>query len=181
MIILVSGLVLSGISDATAADEPVKIMSLGDSITKGTGSDNDNGYRKPLYLNLTNNGYDIDFVGSQHDGDFADPNHEGHNGETALWLNPLLDGPGGWLEQYEPDIILYHIGTNDLKDESDIEIYAQDANDTIEKIYNFDPNAAIILAKILLTSNNETVNTRIRAYNLLLGDIVQVWPMPGIR
>ena len=164
------------LSSPAQAAETLRIMPLGDSITRGYFGGNSNGYRKNLYLDLINTGLEIDFVGGETDGDFADPDHEGYDSQTASWLNADMSNR---LSNYLPDCILYHIGTNDLINGSDIETYAQDAEDTIEIIYNFDPNTTIILAKIILTSNDEIVNTRIRAYNLLLGDIVQAWADAG--
>ena len=52
----------------SAADNPVlRIMPLGDSITHGSQSVRGNGYRAPLYVALTNLGYNVDYVGTQTD------------------------------------------------------------------------------------------------------------------
>ena len=68
-------------SASLPAADVTRIMPLGDSITRGyIGSAFHWGYRKPLYDNLTTGGYSFDFVGSQFDGSFPDPNHEGHDG-----------------------------------------------------------------------------------------------------
>ncbi len=181
MWVTVNMLLLGCFAANAMAGESVKILPLGDSITRGYyGSANNNGYRKPLYLNLINNGYNIDFVGSRIDGDFPDPNHEGYDGKTASWLNPRLDGlTNYWLSEHQPDIILYHIGTNDLRFGADIETYAQDANETIEIIYDFDPDITVVLAKIILTRDNDAQNTLTGNYNLLLADIAQVWADAG--
>ena len=60
----------------------IRIMPLGDSITYGTGAAG--GYRYPLYIALTNAGYNVDYVGTQTgnsvDGLGAEINHEGHGG-----------------------------------------------------------------------------------------------------
>jgi hypothetical protein len=87
-------------------------MPLGDSITRGWyGSVYRWGYRKPLYDLLTRSNYDFDFVGSQVDGSFADPNHEGHDGWTA---GNIYNCVTGWLNTYQPDVVMLHIGTNDF-------------------------------------------------------------------
>jgi hypothetical protein len=96
-------------------------MPLGDSITRGWyGSAYSWGYRKPLYTLFTNAGYSFDFVGIKVDGSFQDPNHEGRDGWQA---NELLNGRpsapaegklADWLTADQPDIILLHIGTNDV-------------------------------------------------------------------
>ena len=76
--------ILSFSAGVFAADA-VKIMPLGDSITRGVYGSPVNrwGYRQPLYVSLTNGGYNFDFVGGQTDGNFPDPNHEGHDGWTS--------------------------------------------------------------------------------------------------
>ena len=45
------------------AQPSIRIMPLGDSITYG--SNTPGGYRYPLYVALTNAGYNVDYVGTQ--------------------------------------------------------------------------------------------------------------------
>ncbi len=142
------------LSVRAAADGPVKIMPLGDSITYGVGSTNNNGYRKPLYLDLTAAGYNFDFVGSvtQINGDFPDPNHEGHSGWHADGC-PLPYPPGDvldyvydWLTANPADIVLLHIGTNDIT------YGGQDANevsDILNEVDRFSTDIKVILALII--------------------------------
>jgi len=92
---------------------PVRIMPLGDSITYGTNSTGTVGYRRPLYQQLVGAGYSVDFVGSQTDGspqDF-DRNHEGHRGWRA---DQIRDNVTAWLNSTPADVVLLHIGTNDI-------------------------------------------------------------------
>jgi hypothetical protein len=99
-------------SCAVQAATVTRIMPLGDSITRGWwGSAYSWGYRKPLYGSLTSCGYSFDFVGSQVDGSFPDPQHEGHDGWRT---DQILSNVNGWLIAYYPDIVLLHIGTNDI-------------------------------------------------------------------
>ncbi|MBN2842053.1 MAG: hypothetical protein JXM68_03130, partial [Sedimentisphaerales bacterium] len=92
----------------------VRIMPLGDSITEGvSGSSDSTGYRRSLYRSLVSQGYSVDFVGSQTHGvptDF-DRNHEGHGGWRT---NQIRDNIANWLVATPPDVVLLHIGTNDL-------------------------------------------------------------------
>ena len=136
----------------TMADGQVRVMPLGDSITEGIGSTNDNGYRKPLYLELVDANWSIDFVGSQISGDFADPDHEGHAGWQA---NEILDGHpnepaagklADWLVAHQPDIVLLHIGSNDIT------VGGQDANevsDILDEIDGYSDDVTVILALII--------------------------------
>lgn len=100
---------------------PIKIMPLGNSITRGVaGSTFDVGYRRSLYKDLVDDGYSIDFVGSKIDGfltDF-DMQHEGHGGWHAQHPSnksiSIVDSVSNWLNRNPPDVILLHIGTNDI-------------------------------------------------------------------
>jgi len=137
------------VADGTA----VKIMPLGDSITRGYyGSTNSNGYRKPLYLNLTNNGYNVDFVGSRGDGDFADRNHEGRDGWHAAGGTGggLLPNVYNWLVANPPDIVLLHIGTNDIMWEDED---ANEVSDILDVIDDYEvannKDITVVLALII--------------------------------
>jgi lysophospholipase L1-like esterase len=156
--------------------ESVKIMPLGDSITAGIPGTV--GYREKLYLDLINSGFNVDFVGSQSAGSGFDADHEGHGGQTALDFNSQLNGPTDYLlTANQPDVILYHIGTNDLVG-SDVASYALAANETLRIIYEYDPDITVILAKIILTTESAR-NTRTHNYNLLLEEYAQYWSDNG--
>ena len=100
-------------------------MPLGDSITDGVESYNDTtldlpkvaervGYRKALFERLGQEGYAVDFVGTQSSGSgasLADPQHEGHPGAQQ---DDLATGIVGWLNVSKPDVVMLHIGTNDV-------------------------------------------------------------------
>lgn len=66
-------------STETASDEktnkdkvPLRVLPLGASITWGKNSATGNGYRKPLWDQLTSGGWEVDMVGSRHNGDMKD-------------------------------------------------------------------------------------------------------------
>jgi lysophospholipase L1-like esterase len=139
--------ILSFSAGVFAADT-VKIMPLGDSITRGWyGSAYSWGYRKPLYVSLTNGGYNFDFVGGQTDGNFPDPQHEGHDGWQADNILPYLQG---WLNTHRPDVVLLHIGTNDVTwNDWD----ANEVNDILNVIDNYEADSnksvTVVLALII--------------------------------
>jgi lysophospholipase L1-like esterase len=95
-----------------SAARPYALMPLGDSITRGSGPPAPaNGYRGPLYALLLEEGHDVDLVGGLTDGDFADPQHEGHAG----WQADLIGAYAfSWLASQPADIVLLHAGTNDI-------------------------------------------------------------------
>ena len=105
-------------------------MPLGDSITQGITSGIANeafqvSYRKTLYDDLEAAGYVINdeiFVGTLSSGDLVpdfDPDHDGHPGWRAdqIVAGRIGSGEGtlsDWLMAEEPNIVLLHIGTNDV-------------------------------------------------------------------
>ena len=110
-----------GHSIASPASDTIKIMPVGNSITAGEhygfpALEERTGYRKALYEMLVNNGYKVDFVGSQKHGirpeddeDWYDWNCEAYPG----WKIPDISGKVDTaLEIYRPDILLLHVGTN---------------------------------------------------------------------
>ncbi|HEY9060498.1 MAG TPA: GDSL-type esterase/lipase family protein, partial [Pseudobacteroides sp.] len=89
----------------------IKIMPLGDSITDGLTVPG--GYRIKLWKSITGNGQTVDFVGSMSNGpsDLGDKNHEGHSGWTISQIDTNINT---WMDTYKPQIVLLHIGTNDM-------------------------------------------------------------------
>jgi lysophospholipase L1-like esterase len=130
----------------------VRIMPLGNSITRGEETDGGllesqmKGYRYDLKVLLEAAGYMVDFVGSESAGYlyFDDSQHAGIGGSRDQYVARLLtDGyderwdrqtiepPGPYLDVFNPDIILLHIGTNDITHESETELYDDEKVSTI--------------------------------------------------
>jgi lysophospholipase L1-like esterase len=116
----------SGVISVTGT---VKIMPLGDSITKGSVMTSEQAkhptYRYWLWNDLKRNDYDVDFVGSWKMPNFPnlsfDQDNEGHGGYTS---DEILHGvpddrwePGylsDWITGYDFDMVLLLVGTNDV-------------------------------------------------------------------
>lgn len=101
-------------STARARAGVVRIMPAGDSLTRGTiGLARDNGgYRGPLWARLARSGRAADFVGAARSGPAAiDRDHESWDGITIDELAARLRAD---LPQHDPEIILLHVGTNDV-------------------------------------------------------------------
>jgi len=149
MPVIISLLLLCCFSALTAASQPVKIMPLGDSITRGWyGSPNSHGYRKPLFDKLINAGCNFDFVGSQTDGNFPDPQHEGRDGWHAdtTGTSDILGQVYNWLTANPADIVLLHIGTNDISYGGQ---NANEVNSILNEIDRFSTGIKVILALIV--------------------------------
>ncbi|MEV4513828.1 cellulose binding domain-containing protein [Dactylosporangium sp. NPDC049525] len=100
---------------AMSAAAPVRIMPLGDSITAGPGC-----WRAKLWQRLQTSGYtNVDFVGGVSDGGGCNPgyaydfDHEGHGGYSATGIADNNQLPS-WLSAARPDVVLMHLGTNDM-------------------------------------------------------------------
>jgi lysophospholipase L1-like esterase len=99
---------------ALSAAAPVRVMPLGDSITAGPGC-----WRAMLWHHLQTAGYtNIDFVGGDPDGGCNygysyDGDNEGHGGYAATGIADQNQLPP-WLTAAKPDIVLMHLGTNDM-------------------------------------------------------------------
>jgi lysophospholipase L1-like esterase len=129
---------------------PIRIMPLGDSITQGTSTFTKDkkyyvGYRQDLFRGLQGKGYAIDFVGGgESAGTLAmppfDTDHEGH----PIWTdNQIADNVYSWLVAHPADLILLHVGTNNLNPDP------KDVERLLDEIDRFSENAVVLLARII--------------------------------
>jgi lysophospholipase L1-like esterase len=200
------GLCLSTPKEGQA--QTVKIMPWGDSITRGSEegdwcNSNKSGYRYLLAQLLKTRGYNVEFVGdfqtNAPDWNWPDLNlYSRHQGVHGLYLDELMNGTRinsdgvarhckdkvvGTIEEelneHNPDIVLLHVGTNDLNLETTT---AQGLYDkivlTLNRIQGFRPSTTIFLAKIIGRGQPyegwETRNARhakTQQINNLLGNI----------
>lgn len=126
-------------------------MPMGDSITYGEGIPGYGGYRNLLGALLESEGIQFDFVGSQTSGEesIADPDNEGHPGWRVHNLREAIAAEG-WLETYQPDIILLHIGSNDLRDGNQV-YTAEKLSLLLDDILVRLPQTHVIVATIIRT------------------------------
>jgi len=106
---------------------PIRIMPLGDSITYGMHTYDEflnkenlvGGYRQFLWRMLKNSNKTVDFVGSKKAGEdispAIDPDNEGHPGWRMADIANITYEK---MAEFQPDIVLLHIGTNDLAETS---------------------------------------------------------------
>lgn len=128
-----------------------KIMEFGDSITAATC------WRARLWEELETNGYtNFKVVGSQDtSGDCSDPKYDGHNeGHSGyLVVNLANEGPGGemdtWFSANPPDVLLMHIGTNDVWNKIPTNTILAAYGTAIDTVRKYSPNVVILLAQII--------------------------------
>ena len=162
---------LAVIPCSASADNPVlRIMPLGDSITHGSQSVRGNGYRAPLYVALTNLGYNVDYVGTQTDNYgkedpfLADSDHEGHSG----WkIENASNGIYNYIQDFfaqidDPHVILLHLGTNDTGDNETV--FRSEATNRLvrllDRIYECQPSAKVVVTTLMrrYTTAGDTEN-----------------------
>ena len=144
----------------------VKVMPLGDSITDGITAAG--AYRTKLWKNITNSGLSVDFVGSLSGGpsDLGDKNHEGHSG----WrIDEISNKINSWMDTYKPQIVLLHIGTNDISQKYDLNNAPARLGDLVDKICAKLPSGGkLYVAKIIPISYADATS-----YNNQITSIVQ--------
>jgi len=167
----------------SAQSNTIKIMPLGDSITEGVGDSFESGYRSKLFDLLESAGYNFDFVGTQSSGvshtlnpDF-DADHEGHPGWFAGPPSPdiygdhnIADSLQRYLNLNTPDIILLHIGTNDMSEVTTeygktVQEIANEIINILDTIYFFNNSITTIVSKIIDRNDNENNHTRTMNFN----------------
>jgi acyl-CoA thioesterase-1 len=114
------------------------VLPLGDSITEGVPTVD--GYRAPLAALLAAAGVEIRYVGSLRSPAGA---HEGWSGFTTAELIPKARAA---LDRDRPDVVLLHIGTNDLGLGVSVE---QAAADVRALLLLIDRAIHVLLAKIV--------------------------------
>ncbi|GJM24517.1 MAG: hypothetical protein DHS20C16_09320 [Phycisphaerae bacterium] len=135
-------------------------MLVGDSITQG--GQQHVSYRYTLWFDLQNAGFDVDFVGQRDFTNSGDPNlawypnyfttfdrdHEGYWG----WRTDQIDGIiTNATTVAQPDIVLIHLGTNDIGQLGAAGVTNADVNlrSIINRIRTERPNATLLLAQVV--------------------------------
>jgi lysophospholipase L1-like esterase len=160
------------------SNKTVKLMPLGDSITQGVGDSNLGGYRTQLWKKLVSqDAKKVDFVGSLANGgsDLGDKNHEGHSGWRIDQLRAQIDG---WSSSYKPDLVLLHIGTNDLNQNYSVSAAPTRLQDLVNRICADVPGVEIIVASIIpINGKDSQVNT----YNSAIPGVVTAVKNTGCK
>ncbi|WP_276498926.1 GDSL-type esterase/lipase family protein [Pontibacter litorisediminis] len=145
----------------------LKIMPLGNSITQGNLEHP--GYKYRLWKKLVDAEVDVEFVGS-HDvneggapavkgevykGEIFTNRNEGHWGWRA---DEILHGSDRnrqagrlkeWLRDYSPDVVLLHLGSNDVMQEQPVEETIAELEAVIREIRKKNPDATILMAQLI--------------------------------
>jgi lysophospholipase L1-like esterase len=160
---------------ANHENTPVRIMPLGNSITQA--DTRHSGYRYPLWTLLKEGGYNIDFVGSlkmNHGGENPvqafDTDHEGHWGWRADQILNGVTGKGNlkhFLDASTPDIVLLHLGSNDIFQGESVDEVIADLTRIIGILKSANREIIILIAQILPVANIH-INRQIKMLNMAI-------------
>ncbi len=143
---------------------PVTVLPLGDSITEFN-------YRYDLWTLMVDTGWSFDFVGSRasdpladgvpttwppHSGLALDADHDGHAGWTSgEVLGPAPDWDraagtlGDWMVDYDADVALIHLGTNDAFYELDADVVVDNLARIVDALRDDHPTVHLYVAQII--------------------------------
>ncbi|MEH6373453.1 FG-GAP-like repeat-containing protein [Streptomyces sp. KLMMK] len=153
------------------------VMPLGDSITHGAGSSNESGYRGELWNRLASHTDHLDFVGSKRNRKLPDLDHEGHWGWRIEGLSNNIDR---WLPAAQPNVVLLHIGTNDLNDNYQVDTAPRRLGALIDKITSAAPGMTVLVSSLVPSATAETQG-RIEQFNAAIPRLVSERRAKGLH
>ncbi|MGW5678240.1 FG-GAP-like repeat-containing protein [Streptomyces sp. NPDC003860] len=151
------------------------VMPLGDSITLGVGSSTRTGYRPEIARHLAEAAHQLEFVGSMTDPDGT--RHEGHSGWRIDQIQANIET---WLAAAKPNVVLLHIGTNDMNRDHQTSTAPQRLTRLLDQIHAASPDTAVVLAS-LVPATDPAVQARVDAYNRAIPGIVAARAEQGQR
>ncbi len=129
----------------------VRIMPLGDSITEAEAGRAS--YRRWLWRSLEAEGFDVDFVGSERNA-FGGPNVPGdfdldHEGHWDYESSDIRFNSPAYAAVHNPDIVLLHIGTNDIIRSRGIDRTLNEVTTIIDNFRAVNPNVVFLVAEVI--------------------------------
>jgi len=147
-----------------SAQAQVKIMAVGDSITEGFTADPPAGtglgtasYRQEFENLLNQSNCSFEMVGSRRTNARRNPlvftgDHEGYSGHTAdNFVTGRAPNPGidASMAEHTPDVVLLHLGSNDMFQGQNIQETVLEIEDVVSRILNANGNAKILVANVI--------------------------------
>ncbi|EAU69455.1 FG-GAP-like repeat-containing protein [Stigmatella aurantiaca] len=147
---LAGGAGLALVPTSAAAAPTLRVMPLGDSITWGVGSPTTSSYRRPLASLLEGQSrYAVAFVGSQASGSLSDLSNEGHSGYT---IDQIRAGIDSWMAGARPDVVLLHIGINDLNRNVDVPNAPNRLKALVDRIFQNKRGVTVLVMGLIPTT-----------------------------
>ncbi len=152
----------------------LKVMALGDSITRGYGQDGSSylaSYRTKLDQNLRTgafpSGFNWRWVGSTPDEPVIGFDHEGHSGATVEWIYANVTS---WQARYRPDVILLHIGTENVRKGEAAAVTERRIATLLRRIRQNQPAVKVFVGRLVDVAKN--VSTSEQQRNVALANLL---------
>ncbi len=155
----------------------LKVMPFGDSLTQAGGTAM--GFKGYLLDKLYAAGSPVDYVGSQvasGPSSLKDRDHEGHSGWQNSNFQPTA---GGFVSTYKPDVVVYHVGTNDIWSNIDANTAISRLRDVLTRIYAAKSDTHVVVAKIVRM--NVGKEAQWQSYNNQIPGVVSDFKAQGRR
>jgi lysophospholipase L1-like esterase len=164
--------------DAAAAwAGDLRILPLGDSLTRGSGSVAAGGYRGPLDELFGDAGLSIDFVGGLQEGSIPDPDHQGVSARSADELDPLVNGI---ISSTQPEAVLLLIGTNDVRNEPNpAATLPGEIVGIVNKIHAVNPSTYVLVAELPALAPDEISPSVLAATNAGIANAINALEAQG--
>ena len=174
-------ILLLSLAAPPCAAAPVRITVMGDSISRGWGSADGGGYRNVLRNRLSAAGWDVDMVGRQASGNFADNQHDAWDGIKLRWMAQEC---APFQAVYDPHVTLLMMGTNDIWTGTGLDApqYAPaNLNTLIRRIFQFNPDTQLYVSSILrmYQGGSPTEDPLVNWYNAQIPGIVAAYRAEG--
>lgn len=122
-------------------------MSLGASVTFGTGSSTGNSYRKDLRDQLVAAGQTVNFVGEFQNGNFTNRQVEATPGFV---ISQIANSSSATVPKFMPNLVLLDAGTNNCNSGGTVPDAGANVSSLINSIYAQSPGSTVILTNILV-------------------------------
>lgn len=130
-----------------AAPVALRIMSLGASVTFGTGSSTGNSYRKDLRDMLAAAGHEVNFVGTAENGNFTDRQVEATPGFV---ISQIAASAQAATASLLPNLVLMDAGTNNCNKGGTVPDAGANVTAMINGVFAQSPGATVVLTTILV-------------------------------
>ncbi len=171
--------------DALIEGTPLKIMTIGDSLTVGTRSNiNDTaqgdlgGYRDDLFNRFAENGVLIDYVGDYAgapDGSgLLDGAHQGVGGRKSARVRDDITVK---TTEYDADIVLLIVGTNDVTYDNEFSLsnYPNQVTQMIQELFAANPDVHLFLSTIPPVQPDESIEGNSGVDHQVMIDTLNDW------
>ena len=152
-------------------------MCVGDSITQGSPDFDRGGFRQGLLETATAAGRTIDYVGSQVNGTFVDPVHEGYGGYKIHEIEAII---GAKMLTYQPQGVILLAGTNDAYNNYVFASVAARYTTLLNTLYTYGP-PDWVLCGLLPPITGTAEQARVVSFNAQLPAVIAAQVAMGRR